>query len=606
MKMKQILIIVCLILSGGYISGQVLLQSIDDAHVGNVISLDADATGSLILSGGVDNRAHIWDAGTGQKIKSFSDVKGYPAVLFSNDGTRFITSSFSGKIIVWDADTKKPVLMLKGSATDILSIAVNPVNNKIAGGSRDGKILIWDQEGRMLMNFIGHNSEIQKVTFNAEGTRLISVSSTEVKIWDGNSFNLLKTFSPDSKLIKAAKVSYNLDEIAIVTGNRTIEIWNTSTYSRENELPKTNHDIKTIEFSPDDKYLAVGGEDGSLSVINLTTKEVTNEIPNAHEAGLAELKFTIDGQKLITGGYDGKIKIWDLSGLNIQASLAYQKSQALYAQNQKSSQSQNQEDKQYRGDMLKGLGVAYSGNDLQFGNYYALIIGIDNYSGQWRPLKNAVSDAKAIDQILKSKYKFDYLKELYNEQATRMNIIKELEWLVANVKPSDNLLIYYSGHGEFNQALNKGYWVPVDATAASTSYFISNSDIQTFLGGIKSKHTLLISDACFSGDIFRGSTVSIPFEESDKYYAKVNSVSSRKAITSGGIEPVLDGGKEGHSIFAYYLLKSLNGNEKKYYDASQLFDNIKIPVLNNSDQSPQFNAIKNAGDEGGQFIFLKK
>jgi uncharacterized caspase-like protein len=221
-------------------------------------------------------------------------------------------------------------------------------------------------------------------------------------------------------------------------------------------------------------------------------------------------------------------------------------------------------------------------------------------------LKNAVSDAKAIDQILRSKYKFDYLKELYNEQATRMNIIKELEWLVQNVKPTDNLLIYYSGHGEFNQTLNKGYWVPVDATAASTSYYISNSDIQTFLGGIKSKHTLLISDACFSGDIFRGNTVSIPFEESDKYYAKVNSVSSRKAITSGGIEPVLDGGKEGHSIFAYYLLKSLDSNVKKYYDGSQLFDNIKIPVLNNSDQSPQFNAIKNAGDEGGQFIFLKK
>jgi hypothetical protein len=117
---------------------------------------------------------------------------------------------------------------------------------------------------------------------------------------------------------------------------------------------------------------------------------------------------------------------------------------------------------------------------------------------------------------------------------------------------------------------------------------------------------LLISDACFSGDIFRGSTVSIPFEESDKYYAKVNNVSSRKALTSGGIEPVLDGGKEGHSVFAYYLLKALDSNEKKYYDASQLFDNIKIPVINNSDQSPQFNAIKNAGDEGGQFIFLKK
>jgi WD40 repeat protein len=605
MIMKKILFLVLTILSGGYISGQVLLQNIEEAHVGNVISIDANASGSLLISGGVDNRAHLWDTNTGQKIKSFSDTKGYPAVLFSNDGNKFITSSYSGKIIVWDADTKKPVLLLKGSATDILSLAFNPINNNIAGGCKDGKIIIWDQEGKMLKNFIGHNSEIKKVSFNPQGTKLITASGTEVKIWDGNNFNPLRTITSDSKIIKAINVSYNLNEIAIVAGNRIIEIWNIDNYIKEYELPKTNHDIKSFEFSPDDKFAAVGSEDGSLSIINLMTKEITNEILDAHEACLAEVKFTIDGLKLITGGYDGKIKIWNLSSLNIQSSSAYKKSQTLTAQSQQ-NQSQNQEDKQYRGDMLKGLGVAYSGNDLQFGNYYALIIGIDNYKGKWNPLKNAVSDAKAICQILRNKYKFDYLKELYNEQATRVNIINELEWLVQNVKPSDNLLIYYSGHGEFNQALNKGYWVPVDATAASTSYYISNSDIQTFLGGIKSKHTLLISDACFSGDIFRGNTFSIPFEESDKYYAKVNSASSRKAITSGGVEPVLDGGKEGHSIFAYYLLKSLSGNTKKYYDASQLFDNIKIPVLNNSDQSPQFNAIKNAGDEGGQFIFLKK
>jgi len=126
------------------------------------------------------------------------------------------------------------------------------------------------------------------------------------------------------------------------------------------------------------------------------------------------------------------------------------------------------------------------------------------------------------------------------------------------------------------------------------------------MGGIKSKHTLLISDACFSGDIFRGNTLTIPFEESEKYYAKVHTAVSRKALTSGGIEPVMDGGKEGHSVFTYYLLKALEGNEKKYFDASQLFDRIKIPVINNSEQTPLFNVIKNSGDEGGQFIFFRK
>ncbi len=600
--MKRIFILVCTLFSAGLLYGQVLMQNIDNAHTGKIISLDADATGSLVISGGVDNRSHLWDASLSQKVKSFSDTEGYPAVLYSDNGRRFITSNLSGKVIVWDADTKKPLLLLKGNTSDILSLALNPANNNIAGGGKDGRIIVWDQSGKMLINLIGHESEIKTISYNSQGTKLISASATEVKIWDGSNFNPIGTLRPDSKSVRAISVSCNLDKVAIVTGDRNVEVWDAEKKSKEISLPQTSRDIVSVEFSPDDQYLAVGGRDGSLSIVNLLTKEITKEITDAHEASLAEMKFTADGSKLITGGDDGRIKVWNLGSLGVQASLAYQRSQNLYAQNQP----QTQEEKQYRGDMLKGLGVAYSSSDLQFGNYYALIIGIDNYTGQWASLKNAVSDAKAINLILRGKYKFDYIKELYNEQATRQNIIRELEWLVENVKPTDNLLIYYSGHGEFNQALNKGYWVPVDAKAASTSYYISNSDIQTFLGGIKSKHTLLISDACFSGDIFRGNTVSVPFEESEKYYARVNSISSRKALTSGGVEPVLDGGREGHSVFAYYLLKALDSNAKQYYDASQLFDNIKIPVINNSEQAPQFNAIKNAGDEGGQFIFLKK
>ncbi len=265
-----------------------------------------------------------------------------------------------------------------------------------------------------------------------------------------------------------------------------------------------------------------------------------------------------------------------------------------------------EEEVQYRGnaDPLKGLNVSKT-KEMVVGKYYALIIGIDKYKGIWPALKNAVSDAKAIETSL-SKYKFEVFHTLYNEQATREKIIDEFEWLIANVKEQDNVFIYYSGHGELKKELNKGYWIPSDAETVSTSKYISNNDIQTFLTGIKSKHTLLVSDACFSGDIFRGNTVSVPFEESEKYYKEVHGRASRQAMTSGGIEPVMDGGKDGHSIFAYYFLKTLNENSSKYFDASQLYDKIKIPVINNSEQTPKLSPVKGAGDEGGQFIFIKK
>jgi uncharacterized caspase-like protein len=266
------------------------------------------------------------------------------------------------------------------------------------------------------------------------------------------------------------------------------------------------------------------------------------------------------------------------------------------------------EELQYRGygDPLKGLDIANAKKNVVSGNYYGLVIGIDKYNGMWQPLKNAVNDARGISNTLKNRYKFEKIVALYDEKATRANIIEAFEWLVENVKDTDNVFIFYSGHGEFKQTLNKGYWVPVDAVSQTTAQYISNSDIQTFLGGIKSKHTLLVSDACFSGDLFRGKTVSIPFENSENYYQKVYDLQSRQALTSGGIEPVVDNGKDGHSIFTYYLLKALNNNDGRFFDANQLYENLRVPVINNSDQTPIFYPVKNTGDEGGQFVFIKK
>lgn len=263
---------------------------------------------------------------------------------------------------------------------------------------------------------------------------------------------------------------------------------------------------------------------------------------------------------------------------------------------------------EFRGgnDPLKGLNVAQAMKAVEVGEYYGMVIGIDQYSGEWPMLKNAVNDAKGVAELLNNQYSFNYMKTLYDKEATRDNILAQFEYLLKNVKQNDNVLIYYSGHGEYIENMDKGFWVPVDASSKSIAKYISNEDIRSFLTGIKSKHTLLVTDACFSGDIFRGKTMTIPYENSTKYYSKMYSLSSRKALTSGGVEPVMDKGKENHSIFAYYFIQALKNNTEKYFDAGQIYDYLKIPVVNNSYQTPAYSPIRNAGDEGGQFIFIRK
>jgi hypothetical protein len=62
------------------------------------------------------------------------------------------------------------------------------------------------------------------------------------------------------------------------------------------------------------------------------------------------------------------------------------------------------------------------------------------------------------------------------------------------------------------------------------------------------------------------------------------------------------------SVFMQYLIKRLNENTDKFLPSEQLFASFKAAVINNSPngQVPQFGEIREAGDEGGDFIFIKK
>ena len=74
-------------------------------------------------------------------------------------------------------------------------------------------------------------------------------------------------------------------------------------------------------------------------------------------------------------------------------------------------------------------------------------------------------------------------------------------------------------------------------------------------------------------------------------------------MTSGAMTTVPD-----KSVFIEYLTKRLRDNESKYLSSEQLFSRLKQPVINNSPthQVPQFGEIWDSGDEGGDFIFIKK
>jgi uncharacterized caspase-like protein len=241
------------------------------------------------------------------------------------------------------------------------------------------------------------------------------------------------------------------------------------------------------------------------------------------------------------------------------------------------------------------------------GDLYLLTIGVDDYL-YWPKLRTAVNDVRAFTKILRTDYGFSQknVKTLYNQDATRSNIIKSLRDFAEKLFPSDSLVIFYAGHGNLDKLTGKGSWVPVDGSKEDTTSWIKNTNIKDILAVIKAKHILLISDSCFAGDIFRG-TIDISTQKGGEYARSVFMKKSRFAMTSGGLEPVTDEGPENHSVFAYHLLKALERQPAEQILTSELFVKVEQGLkLDKVAQQPILDVLRKTGAEPeGQFVFFR-
>jgi ankyrin repeat protein/uncharacterized caspase-like protein len=237
--------------------------------------------------------------------------------------------------------------------------------------------------------------------------------------------------------------------------------------------------------------------------------------------------------------------------------------------------------------------------DIDFGHYYALVIGNNNYQSLPK-LISAKNDAQEVAKILTNLYGFSV--ELLID-VSRSEILLALRNLRNNLVYKDNLLIYYAGHGWLDKEADEGYWLPINAEKNNMINWISNSSITATLRAIRAKHVLIVADSCYSGKLARGiRTVN----KRPGYISRLSQKRARCVISSGGIEPVTDSGGKGlHSVFASAFLDALKEN-KEIIDGVQLFTKLRRPVMLNSDQTPEFADIRKAGHEGGEFLFVRK
>lgn len=234
------------------------------------------------------------------------------------------------------------------------------------------------------------------------------------------------------------------------------------------------------------------------------------------------------------------------------------------------------------------------------GKYHALIIGVSEYQNPELRLDKPVKDAAQFREMLTRQYTFNNRDVTLLQNPTRQAVLKELVRLRKELSSRDNLLIFYAGHGYWDEDAKQGYWWPTDASADDPAYWLSNSDLRDQIRSIKTAHTLLISDACFSGGILKTRNAS-EIRSAPADIILLYKHPSRRAMASGSLSAVPD-----QSVFFQYLLSTLENNAEKFISSQAIFDHIRKAVINNSMVVPQDGVILDTGDEGGDFIFIRR
>ena len=238
---------------------------------------------------------------------------------------------------------------------------------------------------------------------------------------------------------------------------------------------------------------------------------------------------------------------------------------------------------------------------------YGIVIGIDKYpSSKWQDLRYAKKDAKGFAQFLLTQG-FQVI-ELYDWMATEDRIESEILKVARKLRPSERVIVFYSGHGHTETLAGEdfGYIVPYDGTDDSATY-ISMEELRTLSRKLgTAKHQLFILDACFGGLIADKASTAYERAPWPDYLKFVTENEARQFITAGGKGQIVkDGGPNGYSYFTGFLLEGLTeGKADLYPDGYITFAELAaylIPRATNEYQVPVTGVLPQHGQ--GQFVF---
>ena len=274
------------------------------------------ANGEHLLSGGRDQNVQVWRVQDGQRVAT---IKAKEVLCFavSKNGKWIagVQGTWYGGVFMWNAETYETVWEHRGDQGDITTVDFSLDSTKLVWGSWNSTAIICDVASGEKIRTLGHKQRLIAAKFASDGDRIATATSQSVQVWDSQDGNLLvdipvtvtpsynngllwfnnHIFVVSDNMIKQLDASTgstvsewpipNSDVHSCIAIPRhgkfiaystsgSITFWDTSTHLQISLVEHTE-DIRSITLSPGDRFLAVGGVEGTITIKSLSRPTVS-------------------------------------------------------------------------------------------------------------------------------------------------------------------------------------------------------------------------------------------------------------------------------------------------------------------------------------------
>jgi WD40 repeat protein len=301
--------------------------------------LSMSKDGKTLAVAGFDGTVRLYDPQAAKEIGILKTPEAVAhGVSFSPDGESVVVAcnplgnadaplwsgKGPGKVVVIDIKTKKEVRRLEWTTGKALAVAFSPDGQTIATGGtlNDGSaVSLWDAKtGKRITDLRGARQFVGSLAFSSDGRFLAAAGGSQafpdgLVQWEIAVERDRKVLTGHTGLVSCAALSKDGKILATGSADKSIRLWDTTTWKLKSELTGHTGWLRGLSFSPDGKTLASAGDDWTVRLWDVEAGK-EKQLLSKYPIGAKAVAFSPDGTLLATGASEdgkptGTIKVFD-------------------------------------------------------------------------------------------------------------------------------------------------------------------------------------------------------------------------------------------------------------------------------------------------------